>query len=440
MRKISFNKRGIILFTLLFLLVAPFIQYNFKLVKVHALKGWIPEPINAKFSLKSWFSGEYQQSKEQYLNDAFGFRPFFVKLNNQIAYTFFGKVKANGVVIGKENYLFEENYIKAYYGTDFVGRDSIAHRMQRLKFIQDTLAKLNKSLVVVFAAGKGSFYPEYFPDEYKTTKGITNYQYHTALAKQLGINHIDFNRYFLAHKHNSKYPLYPKYGIHWSYYGSCLAADSIVRFVEKIHHADLPNLFWNEVDMHSPKDTDYDIGDALNLFVKLPGPKLAYPSVQVESDSGKVRPSLLVVSDSFYWGMYNFGVGRAFSNDHFWFYNKQVYPDSFQSPIDASQLDIAAEIAKHDVILIMATEATLPNLGWGFIENVYNHFKGIRMQNGRSPEFIKRMNEYRSYIKNDAKWMEGIAQRAETSGLSVDSLITIDAIWQVEQEQQKAKK
>jgi hypothetical protein len=56
--------------------------------------------------------------------------------------------------------------------------------MQRLKYVQDTLASLDKNLILVFAAGKGSFYPEYFPEKYKTEKGVTNYETHLELAQQ----------------------------------------------------------------------------------------------------------------------------------------------------------------------------------------------------------------------------------------------------------------
>ena len=102
---------------------------------------------------------------------------------------------------------------------------------------------------------------------------------------------------------------------------------------------------------------------------------MAYPNIRFQSDSGKTKPSVLVVSDSFYWGMFNFGISSAFTDSHFWFYNNQVYPEGNHGPIQVSQLNIKEEIAKHDIIVIMATEATLPSLGWGFIENVYNDFK-----------------------------------------------------------------
>ena len=42
---------------------------------------------------------------------------------------------AFGVIIGKENYFYEENYIKAYTGVDFLGEDSLSRMVNRIKFI-----------------------------------------------------------------------------------------------------------------------------------------------------------------------------------------------------------------------------------------------------------------------------------------------------------------
>jgi hypothetical protein len=370
------GKIRITLFLLLLLfLVLPFFQAKFHFINLTPLSGAINKPKKEYFSFKNWFTGDYQEKEEKYLNETFGFRNLFIRINNQVAFNLFNKAKANGVIIGKNYYLYEVNYIKAYYGEDFIGVDSITHRIRKLKFLQDTLAKLNKNIIIVFAAGKGSFYPEYFPKKYIREKGKTNYEYHVKLAKELGLNYIDFNKYFIENKNTSKYPLYPQYGIHWSFYGMCLVTDSLIHYIEKIRKIDIPNLFWNGFEWADAKEGDYDIADGMNLMFKLKSFKMAYPSVQIQSDSGKTKPSVLVVSDSFYWGLFNLGISNAFSNSHFWFYNQQIYPDSYQSLKVTSQVNLREEIDKHDVIILMATEASLPNLGWGFIENMYNLFK-----------------------------------------------------------------
>ena len=367
--------KEILLIFILLVLVFPAIQKMFNIIKVEWLKGAIIKIDKKELTTYNWFSGEYQEQSEKYFNENFGFRNAFIRLNNEIGFDFFRKAKANGVIIGKNDYLFEENYIKAYYGTDFIGKDSIDQRMDRLKYVQDTLKKLNKNIILIFAAGKGSYYPEYIPDKFRVKKRMTNYDYHLKLAKDFKINYIDFNDYFLKNKHKCKYPLYPQYGIHWSKYGMCLAADSIIRYIEKMRNIDMNNLYWKKVDIENPKDEDYDIANGMNLIFKLKSFKMGYPQIKFENVKSKVKPNLLVVSDSYYWGMFNFGISNVFNKSHFWYYNKEVYPETFSKPLFTSDIDLKKEINDHDVIIIMSTQATMTDLGWGFIEKLYQTLK-----------------------------------------------------------------
>lgn len=429
-------KKILLLGALLFL-VAPWIQNNLNVINVTPLSGAITTPAKPEFTFKKWFTAEYQEAAEKWLNQTFGFRNLFIRINNQIAFSLFKKAKANGVIVGKENYLFEENYIKAYYGTDFVGADSINNRMYRLARISDTLLKLNKNLILVFAAGKGSFYPEFFPEKYHTTRKTTNYEAHLQKALELGINHIDFNKYFVDQKRISKYPLYPQYGIHWSYYGMGLAADSIIHFIEHLRGIDMPDLYWDTIEMSQPRMDDYDIADGMNIKFRLKSFQMAYPRYLFEPAEGKTRPSVLVVSDSYYWGMYNFGISNVFSTSHFWFYNKQVYPESFKTPVDAAQENPADVVNQHDVFVIMATEATLPGLGWGFIEKLYNHFYPVVARHNARETTNEKVAAMRDYIKTDARWMELIRKKAADNKISVDSMLTLDATYEVNKTEKK---
>lgn len=371
MKNWNLNIRKLLLGAVLLLLLIPLIQNKFEVVKLKPLKGAIVAHQKTFFKVKDWFSGDYQKKTEDYLYETFGFRNSFIRLNNQIAFNLFNIAKANGVIIGKENYLFEEDYIKAYYGTDFIGEDSISIRMKKLKFVQDTLKSMNKSIFVVFAAGKASFYPEYIPDKYAKKRGQTNYETYIKFAKKWSVNYIDFNKYFIDHKQSSPYLLYPKYGIHWSYFGTTLVTDSIIHFVEKLQKIEMNHATWTYRSKEKAKQTDYDIGDGMNLMFYLNGPLMMYPTVHYQNDSTKTKPSTLVVSDSFYWDIFNSGISSLFSNHHFWYYNKQIYPDSYEKALETSQINLREQIDNHDVIMIMGTEATLHSLGWGFIENVY---------------------------------------------------------------------
>jgi len=366
--------RKIIFLFFLFVLVFPFFQNQTRRIKITPLNGAIVNPPNIDFTLENWFSEDYQKTKEKYVNSAFGFREIFIRFNNQIAFNLFRKSNVYRIVIGKDDYMYNVEYIKSYYGDNFIGEDSIRNRILRLKFLNDTLSKLNKTLIPIFASGKATFCAEYIPKKYKKTIGKTNYEYHIKLATEYGLKHIDFQKYLLEIKDTSRYMLFPKYGIHWSNYAQCIVADSIIHYIEKARNIDCPELYWTKVNIQQPIKSDYDIGRALNLFSKLKGPDMAYPEVMFETDSTKVKPNVLVISDSYYCGMYHFGINKAFDLGHFWYYAKEIYPESATKKLTTDQVDLREEIAKHDVIIIISTEATLPNMGWKFIENAYNLF------------------------------------------------------------------
>jgi hypothetical protein len=361
--------KHIIFWVIILLLIMPLIQKHTGIFLEVGLKGAIVAADKPKLSMKGWFDAGYQEKMETYLNESFGLRNYFVRFNNQIAFSLFRKASANGVIIGKQNYLYEENYIRAYYGMDFIGEDSILHRMQRLKSIQDTLEKLNKHILIVFAPGKGSFYPEFFPDKYKIRKGKTNYEVHLKYANELGINYIDFNKYFMDHKSSFPYPIYPKHGIHWSIYGACLVADSLIRYIEKMIGYQFADFTLNEIKIRKAENADYDIADGMNLLFELKHQEMAYPEYSITTDTSKTKPSLLVISDSFYWILYGIDIWKAFSPDHFWYYNNEIFPDSYAAPKKVSEVNLSDEIGNHNIIILMASEATLPALGWGFIEN-----------------------------------------------------------------------
>lgn len=434
MNQFSKIYRYILLVTVAAILFLPLLQSKLNVFKLNPLKGDITNPTQIHFTISDWFSSKYQEEKETYLTAMFGFRSTCVRINNQITYSFFKKAKANGVIIGKDNYLYEESYLDTYNGNDFLGQDSINHTLNRLKYLTDALKKLNKQLIIVFAAGKASFYPEYIPKNYlKSNIDNTNYKAFSSGASEMGLNVIDFNSWFVKNKSTSKYPLYPKNGIHWSKYGMVLAADSIIKTIENMRGIDMSNISYSEIEIQKPHDEDNDIGDGMNLLVDLKGFDMAYPKVVINNEK-KDKPNVLVISDSFYWGIYNFGISNCFGNSHFWYYNKQVYPESATKELLTDNLNVGEEILKNDVIIIMATEATLKNIGWGFIEKAESYFKGNLSSKTEHLISAKKIKDWKEYIKKDPKWLANIKLTANKKNISVDSVLTLDAIWQAQNE------
>lgn len=358
------------------LLVLPAIQMHTNLFPVDELKGSFKPYEKPKLSLNNWFSGSFQENYNDYFENNFGFRPWFVRIRNQLSFSLCGSAKANGVVIGEDFYLYESYYLNAYNGLNYLGYETLKSRVDSLMLIHDSLASHGTELLICFAVGKGSFYPEFFPDNYKNqSSDSTNYLKYKNLFELADFNVIDFNSWFLQMKDTSRFILYPKYGTHWSEYGSVIAADSLLRYVEDLKNIDLPDLVIDKIQITNHlKGSDYDIGECLNLLFQLPSQEMAYPQTSWRTE-GKDSLNVIVISDSFYWQLFNRGMGTVgFKPGMFWFYNKISYPGS----IDISDLDYVKCLYNADLVILLATEATLARFPFGFIKDFYSDTALIR--------------------------------------------------------------
>ena len=265
------SKQARILFCCMMLVIIfPFLQQNFQFFESGNLMGAVIPAQDTAFSTEAWWSSSYQQKKNAYLNDNTGCRPDIVRLNNQLDFWLFKKVHANTVVVGKDDFLFEQAYIDEYCGLDFAGEEPLRKEAIILKKIQDTLALIGKTFVFVYAPSKANFYPEKLPSEFikKHPGTATNYKFFKRLCDSIGINYIDCNGWFKSMKDTTKNLLISRQGIHWTVYGSLLAADSLIKYLELKRHARLPEIKWHQITYsNKPRRSDDDIVKGMNLMI-----------------------------------------------------------------------------------------------------------------------------------------------------------------------------
>ncbi len=383
-RNINTTIKRILFIGMMVLLFIPMFQHVTKIVHEKPLNGAFQIIENPSFNFSNWFDGVYQTEQQDYLNQNFGFRSFFVRTYNQMQYSLFNSPRANGVVLGNDGYLYEENYIKAHLGRDFIGEEKIIEKIEKLNKITDTLSKKGIDLVIVFAPGKGSFYPEFIPESYNPKhRTTTNYEVYRKHILQSKNRFLDFNDWFRKMKTSSPHPLFPKTGIHWSKYGEVLAADSIIKYINTIQKdKKIPELSIGEVEAsNSVRDTDDDIEKGMNLLFNIKDLTMGYPQFQVPIK--KNNPKVLTIADSYYWGMFNWGLSRdAFNEGQFWFYNVQIYPDSYEAPVNVADINMIEEVEKNDVVILMSTDANLYKFAFGFIDQIYEAYFGSEL-NGK---------------------------------------------------------
>lgn len=433
MKKYETHIKKFLLAALLGALFIPLLQFKMEFIKEKNLGGAVKKIDKVWFTQEKWVSGIYQDSTLMWFNENFGFRNTAVRLRNQILWAFDKQARTRSVITGKENYMYEENYIFAYTGKDFKGEQHWNTLTGRLKKLQDSLLKKNITLVVTMAPCKASFYPEYIPDRFGPAAQKTNYFSLSSGLNNRGVNFIDFNAWFLKLKKNTPFPLYSKGGIHWSRYGSILAVDSLLKFLKQKTGMNLSMLKIRDTkfaDTIQPPDND--IGEAMNLLFPLPKTRMAYSEFDYEVPNGADQPGLYVVSDSYFWQIYNQRLTpRVFKNIQFSYYNNQLF-DSDSSKIweFANAGDVHFDLKRNKIVLLMVTESNLSSFPWRFLE---------KMDKDMNPEtlnlqFLKRVAEYEEKIKRDPNWLKDITVKAKNHNVTVDSMIKANAVWMAQQE------
>lgn len=431
---------SILLVFIAVLLFLPMIQMVKPFVEVGPLFGSIVPTQKDSLMLETWFDGSFQENRNMYINEQFGFRNTAVRLHNQIAFSFFGKAKANGVIIGKEDYLYEIKYINAFRGAEEVSQSKVDSNLVMLKALQTKLKEKGIELVVVMNPGKASFYPEFIPDEYPI---LSNRSYYSEYQKGLeyqGIQHIDFGKWFREMKGKTPAPLFPKTGIHWSQYGATLAADSLVNYCMKLFGKKMNEFGWKKNDLTlstNMESVDDDIGLGMNLLLPIEPIPMAYPRVgvndkySVDFGNSGIQPRVAVISDSYFFNLMQLPwAPDIFQSLNFYFYNKQLHKRPEGTMTNTDPLSQMKDIEKSDVVFIMATECNMDKLGWGFISSAYKYF--VLGENIDS--FELRVEKFKNNILSDKDWLKAIEEKAKQNKVPLDTMIMRDARYMAEME------
>ena len=152
----KFKVNYIYLGILLSVLVLPAVQTTFRLVPEPKLGGYLPKIEKPKFNKKDYLNHVWSDKVETYLKRTYGFRACFIRIYNQYRYSLFNKAAAFSIISGKNKHLFAKQYIDTHYGRDFIGKDIIDSKIDKLKFLQDKLNTVDKTILVIITASKGT--------------------------------------------------------------------------------------------------------------------------------------------------------------------------------------------------------------------------------------------------------------------------------------------
>jgi len=372
------KKLLVFIFMILFL---PMVQQNLKIIKSGPLYGRYSHAPDVQFSFEHWFDDTYQKGKSQFYNDFLGFRPDLLRLNNQLDFSLFDKIHGKWALLGQENCLYQYHYIDEYYGVDFIGDSLILQKSLKLKAIQDTLEHLGKTMVLVYAPSKADFFPEDFPkDHMNLPEKKTNFNAFLHTGDSLGIKQLDLNSWFISLKKTSKELLFSKQGIHYTIYGSILAADSLVNYLEQRRNIKMVHPGWTTAT-HTKiaRDPDDDIAREQNLIFRISDETFCYPDLQYPDSDTLKKPKAIFVGDSFGLNLVKEGlIQNIFADWEYWYYFNRVYKINYTDedhPFSGmDNYDWKSALNNTDCIVLIYTTYTLSQIGHGFIEQVYDYY------------------------------------------------------------------
>jgi len=483
------NKLKHIIFLLIILiLVLPVLQKQFEIFKIQPLKGAFTNTEKSKLSASSWFNGSFQNNYNNYLEENIGFRNMLVRINNQIDFSLFNQANANRIIVGKNRQMYDERYIDAYFGNDYLWDDFYLKKLRKLKCLQDTLKKLEIDLIIIYEPGKARIVKNAIPDRYfKFPKKLSSYEYIIEKSDSLNIDYINFNTYFEKVGDTTSIPLYPEYGIHWNSYCVCLTADSLVRYIEKLRGIELPDFVWDTIEYSGKlRNQDYDIGESMNLLWETDHLQMPYPVIKIQDVPDSLKPKVLIVADSYYFNILYEQIPNKIFDNEFWYYNQTRYINGKKQDSKVEDLKLQEEIENKDFILFMTTELTHYDFGWSFIENAYDvyfpsdketkFYKTIRsilrnrkllkplkedakLENTNIKDKVNRHAEYlfqKKYdrndleksdfikyveisIRNSKEFLPKCEEKARKRNITLEEMIHLDAVWTYEEYLKKKK-
>ena len=421
------------------LLIFPQVQTKYHLFAEKPLNGVYRHAIEPVNSWNSWIDGKYQDSLSKYLNENIGTHNTLVRINNQVNFSLFRFYNEKNFLVGEKNYLFEDYYINAYKGLDFIGYANMRKRVEGLQLLQERLKNLGITFIYVIEPSKVGIYPEYVPEYCHLVKPDTsNY---IALSEILAeprykINYIDFYRYFKLIRDTVSYPLYPVAGVHWSTYSSqTMVTDSLLRFMEHASGRHLLPFRLSEVtwtkDLIPP---DNELAETMNLLLPFPFEPMPYGKYTTGDTTGCFYPRVLTVADSYYWMIYSFEpLRKVFASHDYWYRFTAFYPDSKYDKITKDSVAFLREdLKKHDFIILMTTEINLSTL-FGFVEtaNSFLNEEGTPLPSETREEMIIRC---KSRIIQDKEWVELLKVHAKLRKVTLEQIIQTAAEYAVDQE------
>ena len=210
------------------LLVAVTLQMVFKIVQEPTLleKRALASPPHLN-SIRGITSDDFLAGFTAYVNDNFGFRKIFIRLNNLIDFKVLKTPSNQEIILGAESMLFGRSDWNGVIKKHTTYTDAqITAGAKRIRAFQDRLQLRGQKFVFVFAPNKGTIYPELLIAHKYLLNQFSERERWILALKVAGVNSLDVSPMILNAK--QKRLLYYNGDHHWNRFASLMTSQLIV--------------------------------------------------------------------------------------------------------------------------------------------------------------------------------------------------------------------
>lgn len=316
--------------------------------------------------------GTWQSEAESVFNDKLVLRSWLIPIHNQITYSVFHTSPHDNIVLGKENYLYEENYIlKELQIIPPVSDKEMDQLAAKLSLLQDRLASQGKNLFLFITPSKAHIYSEYIPELYLSLSpqplDTSSYEKLLLYLEKYSLHYYDSVPFVLATRDSTEYPAYTTTGVHWSQVKGFAVIQELAAAMKEQLNVNLPEfeLSWSI----TPKaiGLDRDAEDLLNLFSAQPNTYYA-PGVTI-TDAEKDNISILARGGSFMSAtVYNMIDFDFFSSSYYMENTLLIDNGEISYFTSYEELPIAEQLELADIVLLEVNEEAIEDMSFGFID------------------------------------------------------------------------
>ncbi len=312
----------------------------------------------------SWLDGTRQKEIENELFENTTLKALMIRIRNQYQYSLFHKINAQQVY-EFDNY-FYRFYINNYREDLYVNSDETNNKILSDLIEFKSLIRKDCPIISIIAPSKARYYPDYLPERNITRSKNTNYDFFKKGLAENGITCLDFNDYFVSNKGKFDAAIIAKGGIHWTYYATAIAMDSLVKTVESLKGVKYNHFSSTLQDGGGFNVDDQDLSVLCNLLVRKYDPKIKLVEFKQNGASRK-KINALIIGDSFFYTVEHSELRKLIfteNSDYLYYFEKTHNAYREKSPIDIEK--IKKQLQEVDCIIFLNDLVNMEKFTFGF--------------------------------------------------------------------------